>query len=79
MIDDVQEQTLCSFSTLDKGFIKSCGKASKVSKSEKLGQYFGKNILEKGIQAVAFDRGGCKYHGRIKALAESLRQAGLKF
>ncbi len=73
LIDDVNEQTLYSFSTLDKKFAESCGKAKKVTQAEKLGQFFGKRVMEKGIQAIAFDRGGYIYHGRIKALAESFR------
>ena len=79
VIDDVQAKTILSFSTLDKAFLKSCGKVKKVTASEKLGDFFGKKLLEKGIKKVAFDRGGYLYHGRIKALADSLRKAGLEF
>lgn len=45
----------------------------------KVGENLAKKALEKGIKAVVFDRGGYKYHGRVKALAEGARQAGLKF
>ncbi len=79
VIDEIAEKTLLSFSTLDKEFSKSVGKASKTTKSGKLGEFFGDRLKKKGIQKVTFDRGGYKYHGRVKALAESLRQAGIDF
>ena len=79
VIDDLKAHTLYSFSTLDKDFLKSASKATKVQKSEKLGEYFAGKLKEKGIQKIAFDRGGYKYHGRIKALAESLRKSGIDF
>lgn len=79
VIDDTQSKTLISFCTLDKEFLKSAPKEGKVAKSNKLGQVYAAKMKEKGIQKVAFDRGGYKYHGRIKALADSLRQAGIQF
>jgi len=54
------------------------GKA-KTAKAELVGSLAAKRALEKGINQVVFDRGGYKYHGRVKALAEAARQAGLKF
>ena len=79
-IDDTQSRTLFSFSTLDKNFLTAVkGKTSKSSLAEKLGQFFAKSLKEKGIQKAAFDRGGFQYHGRIKALAEALRQGGIEF
>ena len=79
VVDDTQSKTIISFSTQDKEFLKSAPKKGKVAKSEKLGQHFAARLKEKGVQKVAFDRGGYKYHGRIKALADSLRQAGIQF
>ena len=79
VIDDTQSRTLLSFSTLDKDFLKGAPKNGKVAKSDKLGQFYATRLKEKGIEKVAFDRGGYKYHGRVKALADSLRQAGIKF
>ena len=79
IIDDTKAHTLCSFSTRDKEFDKTAPKKGKVSRSEKLGQFFAQRLKDKGIQKVAFDRGGYKYHGRVKALADSLRQAGIEF
>ncbi len=79
VIDDVNSKTLFSFSTLSKDFVKTAPKKGKVEKSTKLGETFASKLKEKGITKVAFDRGGYLYHGRVKALAESLRQAGIQF
>ena len=80
VIDDMSSRTLISFSTADKEFLKSIGKkAKKTDAASKLGAFFGKQLKEKGIQKVAFDRGGYPYHGRVKAVAESLRQSGIQF
>lgn len=73
IIDDDNHRTLASTGRLqhsDKG---------KIAESRLVGQRIAKLALEKGIQQVVFDRGGYIYHGRIKALAEAAREAGLKF
>ena len=57
--------------------IKSRGQKSKVA--DEVGQLLAKKAIEKGIEKVVFDRGGYKYHGRIKALADGARKGGLKF
>lgn len=59
--------------------IKDNSKANKVDKAKKVGEDIAKKALEKNITEVAFDRNGYKYHGRIKALADGARSAGLKF
>lgn len=79
VVDDVNSKTLFSFSTLSKDFAKSAPKKGKIEKSSKLGEFFVSKLKEKGITKVAFDRGGYLYHGRVKALAESLRQGGIQF
>jgi large subunit ribosomal protein L18 len=79
VIDDAKSHTLFAFSTQDKGFQKSAAKTPKTKQAEKLGAMFGSQLKEKGIKQIAFDRGGYKYHGRVKALADSLRQAGIEF
>ena len=80
IVDDAKSHTLFSFSTADKTFSKAnAGKATKVQQAEKLGKMFGPQLKEKGITKIAFDRSGYQYHGRIKALAESLRQFGIQF
>jgi len=79
VIDDSQCHTLVSATTLDpeiKG--QGTGKA-KTAKAELVGSLIAKRALSKGIKQVIFDRGGYKYHGRVKALAEAARQEGLKF
>lgn len=80
VIDDMSSKTLFSFSSVDKSFKTHCKNLKgKVSVAEKLGEFFGPRLKEKGIQKVAFDRGGYLYHGRIKALADALRKTGIQF
>ena len=78
VIDDIVQKTICSVSTADKEFLKAT-KGSKTKKAEKLGEVFAEKLKGKGISKIAFDRAGYKYHGRVKALAESLRKAGIQF
>lgn len=77
VIDDAKGHTLTSASTLD-AEIEAQGKA-KTARAELVGSLLAKRAIDKGIHEVVFDRGGYKYHGRVKALAEAARQAGLKF
>ena len=79
VINDLESKTLVSFSTTDKEFAKQAPKSGKVSTAQKLGQFFAKRLKEKGIQKIAFDRGGYLYHGRVKALADALRESGIEF
>ena len=74
LIDDAQGKTLVSGSSLE---VKSKGNKSEIAKE--VGKLVAKKALEKGIKAVVFDRGGFAYHGRVKALAEGAREAGLVF
>ncbi|MBU6447908.1 50S ribosomal protein L18 [Patescibacteria group bacterium] len=74
VIDDASGKVLAAASSLD---IKS--KANKSDKASEVGALIAKKSLEKNIKEVVFDRGGYQYHGRVKALAEAARQAGLKF
>ena len=76
IIDDVNGVTLASASTLDKEFD---GAAGNVEAAEKVGEAIGQRAKDKGIDTVVFDRGGYLYHGRVKALAEGARKAGLEF
>ncbi|ABR50534.1 ribosomal protein L18 [Alkaliphilus metalliredigens QYMF] len=79
VIDDVAGITLVAASTLDEA-IKSQVEASGNQDAAKLvGELVGKRALEKGVSTVTFDRGGYIYHGRVKALADGAREAGLKF
>lgn len=79
VIDDVAGKTLCAVSTLGPDF-KATGKnGANVEGAAALGQIIGAKALEAGITEVVFDRGGNLYHGRIKAVADGAREAGLKF
>lgn len=77
LIDDVAGKTLVSAGTKAKGFDVS-GK-TKTQAAEAVGAELAKKALEKGITEVVFDRGGYLYTGRVKALADGARSAGLKF
>ena len=79
IIDDISGKTLCSASTMDKALRKELADLDKVD----MAKVVGKNIAEagrgQGIRRVVFDRSGYKFHGRVKALAESARDNGLLF
>jgi len=79
IIDDVQGHTLISASTLDPEIKGELDGKMKKAQAELVGLLVAKRALTKGIKQVVFDRGGYKYHGRVKALAEAARQGGLKF
>jgi large subunit ribosomal protein L18 len=72
------DEVLISSSTLD-AELKPSLNGNKVSQANQVGQLLGKRATEKSISDVAFDRSGYKYHGRIKALADGAREAGLNF
>ncbi len=76
-VDDVAGKTLAAASTVGKGETKDL--AANMAGAKKIGAIAAKNALDKGITAVVFDRGGTRYHGKIKALADAAREAGLKF
>jgi large subunit ribosomal protein L18 len=76
-MDDTLGWTLISASSIDpdiRGHTQS-----KTEDARLVGKLLGRRALDKGIDQVAFDRGGYKYHGRVKALAEGVREAGVKF
>lgn len=77
LIDDTQGITLVSSSSIDKAF--DLEKGSDLEAAKKVGGMIGQRALAQGIGAVVFDRSGYLYHGRIKALADGAREAGLKF
>lgn len=79
VIDDVAGKTLLGVGTLGPDF-KATGKSgATVEGAAALGEIIGKKALEAGITEIVFDRGGNLYHGRIKAVADGAREAGLKF
>ena len=79
VIDDCRGHTLTSASTLDPETRSEVEGKAKGAKATLIGSLIAKRAINKGINQVVFDRGGYKYHGRVKALAEAARQAGLKF
>lgn len=76
IIDDISAKTLVSASSYEKGFGIYGGNKEAAAK---VGKLVAQRALEKGIESVVFDRGGYVFHGRVKALAEGAREAGLKF
>ena len=80
VIDDNAQKTICSASTIDKELKEESNKlSSNCNSSTIVGKLLAKRAIKKGIKQVIFDRGGNIYHGRVKALAEAAREAGLKF
>ena len=79
IIDDTVGRTLVAASTLDKDLRDKLEKTWNKEAAREVGKLIGKRALEKGITTVVFDRGGYKYHGRVKELADGAREAGLKF
>jgi large subunit ribosomal protein L18 len=79
VIDDSKQHTLASASTLDTELAGELAGKSKTVQAGLVGSMVARQALAGGIKEAAFDRGGYKYHGRVKALAEAARAAGLKF
>ncbi|MGA0845638.1 MAG: 50S ribosomal protein L18 [Luteolibacter sp.] len=76
VIDDVAGKTLASASTMDKSFEKA---TANVESSKKVGALLAERAKSSNVSAVVFDRGGHLYHGKVKALADAAREAGLQF
>lgn len=79
VIDDVKGTTLCSASTLSKDVAAKIADATKTEASKIVGASVAQKALELGIKQVVFDRGGYLYTGRVQALADGAREAGLEF
>ncbi len=79
IIDDTKGHTLVAASSLDPETRAQTNGKTRAGQAELVGNAIAKKALSQGIKEVAFDRGGYKYHGRVKALAEAARQIGLKF
>lgn len=77
LIDDNKGETLVAASSRDKEFSKAKGTKSEIA--GQVGKAIAEKALKAGIETISFDRGGNLYHGRVKALAEGAREAGLKF
>jgi len=79
VIDDNSQHTLAAASTLEKSIKSQSKSGSSCEVSAEVGKLIAQRAKEKGISQVVFDRGGNLYHGRVKALAEAAREAGLDF
>lgn len=78
VIDDIKGVTIASASSVEKDFGGSSNTGN-VEAAQKVGELIAKRAIENGLKEVTFDRGGYLYHGRIKALADAAREAGLEF
>jgi large subunit ribosomal protein L18 len=78
-IDDIAGKTLAAASTLSKATPNKEKLGANVASAKTIGTLAAKSALDKGIKAVVFDRGGARYHGKVKALADAAREAGLQF
>lgn len=79
IIDDLNGQTLVSVSSLDPEVKGDNGKTGNIDTARQVGEVLARRALDNDIREVIFDRGGYRYHGRVKALAEGARENGLKF
>lgn len=79
IIDDSQGHTLLAISTLDLSLRQSLAGKNKTQQAVIVGKTLAEQAVQAGINQVVFDRGGYKYHGRVKALAEASREGGLQF
>ena len=80
LVDDISNKTICTVSTLTKEVKDELkDKSTKVSKSKIIGKLVAKKAAEFNIKKAVFDRNGYLYHGRVKALADAAREAGLEF
>jgi large subunit ribosomal protein L18 len=79
IIDDRLGRTLAAASSLDEGVRKHIKGGGNIAASKVVGKVIAERALAAGIELVVFDRGGYQYHGRVQALAEAAREAGLKF
>lgn len=80
VIDDVRGHTLAAASDLEDAVLEKAGEgAAKTARAKAVGEVVAERAKAAGIDAVVFDRGGFLYHGRIKAVADGAREAGLKF
>jgi large subunit ribosomal protein L18 len=79
VIDDTSGRTLVAASTLDSGVRSQIDGKDKSAQAAVVGEVIAKRALDAGITQIVFDRGGYKYHGRVKSLADAARKAGLEF
>ena len=79
VIDDRKGETLCAASSLEKDLRAGIKTGANIEAAKAVGKLLAERAQTKGVKAVVFDRGGYRYHGRVKALADAAREGGLKF
>jgi large subunit ribosomal protein L18 len=79
VIDDAAGRTLCAVTSTSKALAAELSGKSKTERARRIGAEIGKLALAAGVTSVVLDRGAARYHGRVKALADAAREAGLKF
>lgn len=79
IIDDTRGQTLIAASTLDKDLRAESGHKGNAAMAKRVGLLIASRAAQSGVKQIVFDRGGYKYHGRVKAVAEGAREGGLEF
>jgi len=79
VINDMEGRTIAAASTIEKEVREKIDHGGNVDSARQVGQMIAKRAVEKGVRKVVFDRGGFRYHGRIKALADAAREGGLEF
>lgn len=78
-VDDESGSTLAQASSVDKEYRTGNAGGGNVAAAKEVGKLIAQRLKDKGVESAVFDRGGYRYHGRVKALAEAAREAGLKF
>ena len=79
LIDDEKHVTICSASSIDKDMKEKLAHGGNIDAAKVVGEAIAKKALKKGVKECVFDRGGFLYHGRVAALADAAREAGLEF
>lgn len=79
LIDDVKKVTICSASSIDKDLREKLSHGGNIEAAKAVGEAIAKKALKAGVKDCVFDRGGFLYHGRVSALADAAREAGLNF
>ena len=79
VIDDAEGRTLAAAATVEKELLEKIGSTSNVGAAAEVGRVIAERAVAAGLKTVVFDRGGLRYHGRVKALAEAAREGGLEF
>ena len=79
LVDDIKSKTILSVSTKDKSMISKIESISKIEQSKIVGEILADKIKKSKVKKIVFDRNGYKYHGRVKALGDAIREKGINF